>query len=457
MNILSPFDFSVIGSIELDSAAEVEEKIILGKKLSQNFPQGLPTHERIAILERVVAIMKSRTEELAILATNEGGKPIQDSIVEVHRAINGVELAIEYISQNHNKEIPMGLTPSSQNRKAFTHQEPIGLVVAISAFNHPVNLIVHQVVTAFAAGCPVIVKPDMRTPLSCLKMISILSEAGVPKNWCQIVLCEHDLAEKLATDPRVNFLNFIGSAKIGWYLRSKIAPGTRCALEHGGLAPVIVEADADFETMITSLTKGAFYHAGQVCVSTQRIYVHQSILKKFCDELKKSAEKLNVGNPLLKETEVGPIISTQELNRIHDWVTLAIEEGAELICGGKQISESCYAPTILLNPSEKSFISTKEIFGPVVAIYTYTETASAIASANATVYHFQAAVFTKDRERAFEISNQLNASAVMINDHTAFRVDWMPFTGRDQSGLGTGGIKYTIEDYLLEKMIVIKE
>jgi len=209
--------------------------------------------------------------------------------------------------------------------------------------------------------------------------------------------------------------------------------------------------------MITSLTKGAFYHAGQVCVSTQRIYVHQSILKKFCDELKKSAEKLNVGNPLLKETEVGPIISTQELNRIHDWVTLAIEEGAELICGGKQISESCYAPTILLNPSEKSFISTKEIFGPVVAIYTYTETASAIASANANVYHFQAAVFTKDRERAFEISNQLNASAVMINDHTAFRVDWMPFTGRDQSGLGTGGIKYTIEDYLLEKMIVIKE
>ena len=457
MNILSPFNFSIVGSVELDSAKQVEDKLIQGKKLSREFPQGLPKQERIAILERVVAIMKSRTEELAILATNEGGKPIQDSLVEIHRAINGVELAKEYISQNHNKEIPMGLTPSSHNRKAFTHQEPIGLVVAISAFNHPVNLIVHQVVTAFAAGCPVIVKPDLRTPLSCLKMISIIEEAGVPKNWCQVVLCEHELSEKLATDLRVNFLNFIGSAKVGWYLRSKIAAGTRCALEHGGLAPVIVEVDADFETMITSLTKGAFYHAGQVCVSTQRIYVHQSILKKFCDELKKSAEKLNVGNPLLKETEVGPIISTQELNRIHDWVTLAIEEGAELICGGKQISESCYAPTILLNPSEKSFISTKEIFGPVVAIYTYTETASAIASANATVYHFQAAVFTKDRERAFEISNQLNASAVMINDHTAFRVDWMPFTGRDQSGLGTGGIKYTIEDYLLEKMIVIKE
>lgn len=456
MNILSPFDFSVVGSVELDSASQVEEKLIQGKKLSQDFPNGLPKHERIVILNRVVELMNSQVDELAILATREGGKPIQDSLVEIHRAINGVELAIEYISQNHSKEIPMGLNPSSQNRKAFTHQEPIGLVVAISAFNHPVNLIVHQVVTAFSAGCPVIVKPDLRTPLSCIKLISILEEAGVPKNWCQVCLCENNLAEKLATDPRVNFLNFIGSAKIGWFLRSKIAPGTRCALEHGGLAPVIVEADADFEIMIPALTKGAFYHAGQVCVSTQRIYVHESIVKKFGDELKKSAEKLKVGDPLLKETEVGPIISKQELNRIHEWVTLAIKEGAELICGGLQVSESCYAPTILLNPSEKSFISTKEIFGPVVAIYSFTETASAIASANNTEYHFQASVFTKNQERALEISNQLNASTVMINDHTAFRVDWMPFGGRDQSGLGTGGIKYSIEDYLQEKMIVIK-
>lgn len=456
MNILSPFDFSVVGSVELDSAEQVEEKLVRGKKLSKDFPKGLPIPQRITILGNVVDLMKNNIGELALLATREGGKPIQDSLVEINRAIKGVELSIEYISQNHSKEIPMGLTPSSQNRTAYTIQEPVGLVVAISAFNHPVNLIVHQVVTAFAAGCPVIVKPDSRTPLSCMKLISILEEAGVPKNWCQVCLCETHLAEKLATDSRVNFLNFIGSAKIGWYLRSKIAAGTRCALEHGGLAPVIVEADADFETMIPSLTKGAFYHAGQVCVSTQRIYVHESIVKKFCDELKKPSEKLKVGDPLLRETEVGPIISKQELNRIHEWVTSAIKEGAELICGGKQVSESCYAPTILLNPSHNSFISTKEIFGPVVSIYSFTETHRAIESANNTEYHFQAAVFTKDIEKAKEISNQLNASAVMINDHTAFRVDWMPFAGRDQSGLGTGGIKYSIEDYLQEKMIVVK-
>jgi len=352
MTIFSPYDQSVVGTIELDTASDIEAKLVRGKKLSKDFPQGIPKHDRIIILDRVIEQMKFQIEEFTILAASEGGKPYKDSKIEINRAINGVELAKEYISQNHGTEIPMGLTPSSQNRKAFTQQEPIGLVVAISAFNHPVNLIVHQVVTAFAAGCPVIVKPDLRTPLSCIKLLSVLSDAGVPEGWCQIALCENNLAEKLAIDERVNFLNFIGSAKIGWYLRSKIAPGTRCALEHGGLAPVIVEADANFDKMIPALTIGSFYHAGQVCVSTQRIYVHESICKKFCDELKKAAENLKVGNPLLENTDVGPVISKKEIDRIHEWVTQAINEGAQLICGGNQISDSCYPPTILLNPAD---------------------------------------------------------------------------------------------------------
>lgn len=456
MNILSPFDQSIVGSVELENENSLEQKIQLGKNLSGQFPQGLPKKDRIKILSRLIELMKTQIEELAILAASEGGKPIADSHVEILRAINGVELSRDYIDQISGTEIPMNLNTASQNRTAYTLKEPIGLVVAISAFNHPMNLIVHQVVTAFAAGCPVIVKPDLRTPLSCLRLLELMSKAGVPSGWCQSFICENDLAEKLACDSRVNFMSFIGSAKIGWYLRSKLSPGTRCALEHGGLAPVIVEADADFTSMIPALTKGSFYHAGQVCVSTQRIYVHESIVEEFCVDLKIAAEKMKVGSQLLDDTEVGPIISKQELMRIDQWVREAIQEGATLLTGGETYSESCYKPTILLNPSPKSKISTYEIFGPVVAIYTYQNLNEAIQKANDTVYHFQASVFTKNKERALEISNQLNASAVMINDHTAFRVDWMPFAGRDQSGLGVGGIKYAIDDMLQDKLIVVK-
>jgi acyl-CoA reductase-like NAD-dependent aldehyde dehydrogenase len=456
MNILSPFDQSKVGSIELENEIQLEQKIQCGKNLSAKFPQGLPKKDRIEILSRLIDLMKKQIEKLAVLAASEGGKPIADSRVEVLRAINGVELSRDYIEQISGTEIPMNLNAASQNRSAYTLKEPIGLVVAISAFNHPLNLIVHQVVTAFAAGCPVIVKPDLRTPLSCLRLLELMTEAGVPNGWCQSFICENQLAEKLACDSRVNFMSFIGSAKIGWYLRSKLSPGTRCALEHGGLAPVIVDADADFTAMIPALAKGSFYHAGQVCVSTQRIYVHQSIVEKFCAELKIVAEKMKVGNQLLEETEVGPIISKQEIQRIDQWVKEAIEEGAALITGGETILESCYKPTILLNPSEKSKISTHEIFGPVVAIYTYQNVDEAIQKANNTVYHFQASVFSKNTTNALEIANQLNASAVMINDHTAFRVDWMPFAGRDQSGLGVGGIKYSIQDLLQDKLIVMK-
>jgi acyl-CoA reductase-like NAD-dependent aldehyde dehydrogenase len=456
MEILSPFDHSIVGSVELENENSLEQKIQLGKNLSRQFPQGLPKKDRIQILSRLIELMKTQSEELAALAASEGGKPITDSRIEVLRAINGVELAKDYIDQISGTEIPMNLNAASQNRTAYTLKEPIGLVAAISAFNHPLNLIIHQVVTAFAAGCPVIVKPDLRTPLSCLRLLELLSEAGVPSGWCQSFICENQLAEKLACDSRVNFMSFIGSAKIGWYLRSKLAAGTRCAIEHGGLAPVIVEADADFSMMIPALAKGSFYHAGQVCVSTQRIYVHESIFEKFCGELKIAAEKMKVGNQLSDETEIGPIISKQELKRIDQWVHEAIQEGATLLTGGEQCLESCYKPTILLNPSDKSKISTHEIFGPVVAIYSYQNIEDAIQKANNTVYHFQAAVFSQNESRALEIANKLNASAVMINDHTAFRVDWMPFAGRDQSGLGVGGIKYAIEDMLQDKLIVIK-
>ena len=456
LKVFCPFDNTLIKEIPFNTALEVENALYQANNLYNQHPHGLPAYQRIEILEKLVVLITKQQEEIVKLATQEGGKPYQDSKVEILRAINGVKLAAQAISQLHGEQIPMGLTPSSENRLAFTTKEPIGVVVAISAFNHPFNLIVHQVATAVAAGCPVIVKPALTTPLSCIKFINLLEEAGLPENWAQVLICEDGLAEKLATDKRVAYLTFIGSAKVGWHLRSKIAAGTRIALEHGGVAPVIVEEDTNFKELIPAIVKGGFYHAGQVCVSVQRVFVHQKILNEVADKLVAEAKKLIVGNPLNEQTQVGPLILSKEVDRIETWISEAVSEGAKLLCGGKRISETCFEPTILLNPNKNSLVSTQEIFGPVICLYTYSVVEDAIKQANALPFAFQAAVFTKNIDKAFAITKQLNAAAVMINDHTAFRVDWMPFGGRKESGIGVGGIQYTINEMLQDKLVVMR-
>lgn len=456
LKVYSPYDNSLIQELSLKNALDVENALTIASQLHQQHPHGLPAYQRIDILEKLAVLISGRLEELTKLATQEGGKPYQDSRVEILRAINGVKIAAQTVSQLHGEQIPMGLTPASENRIAFTTKEPIGVVVAISAFNHPFNLIVHQVATAVAAGCPVIVKPALTTPLSCIEFIHLLKEAGLPEHWAQVMICEDVLAEKLVTDSRVAYLTFIGSAKVGWYLRSKIAPGTRIALEHGGVAPVIVEEDADLNELIPSIIKGGFYHAGQVCVSVQRVFVHESILAEVAEQLVNESKKLIVGNPLYEKTQVGPLILPKEVDRVEAWVNEAVNEGAGLICGGKRISATCFEPTILLNPDKKSLVSTQEIFGPLICLYGYTETKETIAQANALPFAFQAAVFTKNIDKAFAITKQLNAAAVIVNDHTAFRVDWMPFGGRNVSGIGVGGIQYTINEMLQDKLVVIK-
>ncbi len=456
LKVLSPYDQSLIKEIPLAGKDDIEKALTNAFDLFQDQSKWIPAHERIAVLERTAEIMKSRIEELTKIAAQEGGKPYTDSKVEVLRAINGVKLAAEHIGQIKGEQIPMGLTKASGNRIAFTTREPIGVVVAVSAFNHPLNLTVHQTVTAIATGCPVIIKPASTTPLSCLSFAEILKEAGLPEGWCQVTVCRNDVAEKLVTDERVNYFSFIGSAKIGWYLRSKLSPGTRCALEHGGAAPVIVDKDADFNEMLPSLLKGGFYHAGQVCVSVQRVFVHESICESFADQFADMASKLIVGDQADEKTEVGPLIQPMEVDRVEEWVNEAVDGGAKLLCGGKRISDTCYEPTVLLNPPANAKVSTLEIFGPVVCIYSYSDRNKAIKIANSLDVHFQAAVFTKNLDVALDTVKKLNATAVMVNDHTAFRVDWMPFGGRDASGIGMGGIQYTMHEMTREKLMVIK-
>ena len=457
LKVNSPFDGHLIKEIPVIDYEQGDKMLEKAYRIFNNRKSWLPKYKRIEILEKTAQIMSERIEELTKIAAEEGGKPYKDSKIEVLRAVNGVKLAIEHIGQMKGSEIPMGMTPASEGRLAFTVREPIGVVFSVSAFNHPLNLIVHQTVPAIAVGAPVIIKPASSTPLSCINFVNILYEAGLPEEYCQVVVCKSSVAEKLVTDKRVNFMSFIGSAKIGWYLASKLSSGTRYALEHGGVAPVIVEADADLDAAIPGLIKGGFYHAGQVCVSVQKIFVHRSIIKEFTDKFVSGVKKLKTGNPLDKDTDVGPIIVKEELDRVENWVNEAKEKGGKILCGGNRISEKIYEPTVILNPPEDVKVSKEEVFGPVVCIYEYNTVDEAIQSANSLPFAFQSAVYTKNIDTALKCSEELKASSVMINDHTAFRVDWMPFGGWDDSGIGVGGIPYSMHEMTREKLTVFKK
>lgn len=457
LEVVQAFDRVPFAEIETDDAAALERKLQAAERVFKDRDGWLKPDQRIEILRKLAALMELKRDHFAMQIAREGGKPLADAIIETSRAIDGVQNAADELRNFAGREIPMGLSAATENRWAFTTKEPIGIVAAISAFNHPLNLIVHQVAPAIAVGCPVIIKPARITPLSCLDFVALVREAGLPEPWCQtFVVTDNQLAEKLATDRRVAFLSFIGSARVGWSLHAKLTPGARSALEHGGVAPAIVDRSADLGKVIEPIVKGGFYHAGQVCVSTQRIYVHRDIADDFTHKIIARVEKLRTADPTLKDAEVGPLILPREADRVAEWIEEAVRGGATLATGGKRLSRTTVQPAVLLDPTADAKISRQEIFGPVVAVYRYGDLDEAIALANSLPTAFQASIFAQDIDVAMRAADRLEASAVMINDPTAFRTDWMPFAGRKESGYGTGGIPYTMRDMTQDKMILMR-
>ena len=456
IQVVQAFDRAPVAQVPADDAASLEAKLATATRTLRDRDRWRKPHERGAVLQAAANLLQGQKEHFTKLIAQEGGKPWKDAAVEVARAIDGLRNAAEELRHHAGNEIPMGLSPASDGRWAFTTKEPIGVVAAISAFNHPLNLIVHQVAPAVAVGCPVIIKPAPATPLSCLALVGLLREAGLEEGWCQTFVTEDNaLAERLATDPRVAFLSFIGSARVGWMLRSKLPPGTRCALEHGGAAPVIVDRSADLGATIEPLVKGGYYHAGQVCVSVQRIFVHESIFGDVVERLAARVATLKVGDPLLADTDVGPLIHPREATRVASWVDEAKAAGAKVLGGGR-LSETTLAPAVVVNPAPDAKLSQLEVFGPVTCVYPFADLDQAILVANGLPYAFQASVFSRDIQPALRAARRLDASTVLVNDHTAFRTDWMPFAGRRQSGYGVGGIPFTMREMSQEKMIVLR-
>ena len=453
------FDRVKFGEVPTDDERALEDKIERARRAFEARDAWLKPHERAAILLRMSQLVAERREALRDLIAREGGKPFADAAVEVTRAIDGLRNAAEELRNFGGREIPMGLTPASDGRWAFTIREPIGIVAAISAFNHPLNLIVHQVAPAIAVGCPVIIKPASSTPLCCLEFVKLAHAAGLPEAWCQSYVPPNSAgAEKLASDPRVAFLSFIGSGNVGWYLRTKIAPGTRCALEHGGAAPLIIDRDVDLDAIIEPIVKGGYYHAGQVCVSVQRIFAHADIHDAFVDRLAKRVAALRVGDPLGPETEVGPLISAQgsgarcELGRGGDAHRRAGKRSAGVAWARRRISRRCFSslPRTRRSPATRSS-------GRLPACGRSPSSTRRSPRANAVPFAFQASVFTAKLDVALRVADRIDAASVMVNDHTAFRTDWMPFAGRKHSGYGIGGIGWTMHELTQHKMIVFRK
>ncbi len=454
-SVYSPYDMAEIAKVEVADEKAIEQALQNSMISYEEVMFNMPSHKRVEILRKVANQIKKNHEDLSITIAKEGGKPINDARAEVTRAINTVETCAQVALEIHGEQINMDRTEKGENHIAYTTKQSLGPVLAISAFNHPVNLIAHQVATAFAAGNTVVIKPATTTPISAHKIVSYFINAGLDERVISLLNVSGSKMEKVVTDKRIKFITFIGSSKVGWEIRKKANNGVRMAFEHGGTAVCTIDKNADLDKAIPKVVKSAFYHAGQVCVSTQNLFVHEYIYNEVLNRLKDEVSKLKTGDPTDSNTDVGPLIQESEVNRVKDWIDEAFKNGAEIISGGKIKGNQCIEPTLLVNVNQEMKIFQEEVFGPVLNIIKYKDIDEPISSINSNKYCFQDSIFTQDIDIAMYYAKNIRTKAVMINEGTAFRVDWMPFGGTMDSGLGFGGVKYSVEDMMEEKLIMI--
>ncbi len=457
IEVTSPYTGAIVGSVEGATPEILEHAFATAKKAHKEITSALPAFKRAEILEKTADLVEANLADYAMTIALEGGKPLADAEIETLRAVNTLRLSAEAALSLEGELPVMDRSAAGAKKTSFIIREPIGVISSISAFNHPLNLSAHLVGPSLAPGNSVVLKPASDTPLCSMKLGQHFLEAGLPQEALSIVNCDPPLAEQCATDPRINFLNFIGSDRVGWSLRSKLPIGARIMLEHGGSSPAIVEPDTNLEKTASSCVKGGYYHAGQVCVSLQRLFIHEKIYDEFLTLFVEKVKALNVGDPTLPKTEVGPLIRKSSVDKTAEWVDEALKLGAKALCGAESLENNCYAPTVLTGVKAPMKIHDQEIFGPVVVAYKYSDLDKILAEANNSPYAFQSSIFTQDIDRALYAANELDATAVMINDHPAFRVDWMPFGGRKASGVGMGGVRYAAEEMSQLKIINIQK
>jgi acyl-CoA reductase-like NAD-dependent aldehyde dehydrogenase len=450
----SPYDDKALAQVQWAGEEQVEAAL---QSAAEAFKMGQSskTYQRSQWLERIRDGLAKRHDEMTETISEEAGKPISVTRIEVDRGISTFDLASKLAMTHSEEHYPLDIIKYGENRHCLTKRFPIGPVLAITPYNWPLNLGAHKLAPALAVGCPVIMRPASQTPCSSLLLAEIAAEVGLPPGMFNVVPCPVPLAEKMALDDRIKMISFTGSPEVGWALKQK-AYQKRVALELGGNAACILEPDTDLDIAIPRLAVGCFAYAGQVCISVQRILVHEAIREEFDQRmLSHLATEFKVGNPREEDTVCGPLIDTGSADKVMAWIEEAQSEGARVMCGGKRRTNNIIEPTLLDNIKHTMRVSCQEVFGPVATVETYRDYDQALSVANDSDFGINCGVFTDNTQKAFKAFEVLDVGCVVINDYPTFRIDRMPYGGVKQSGYGREGVQYTMEEMTEIKGLVL--
>jgi glyceraldehyde-3-phosphate dehydrogenase (NADP+) len=453
IDVTNPYDGSVIDTVPKATPADVDRALATLVRGAQKM-RAMPAYDRSLLLRRAAEIMKRREDELARTISREEGKILAEGRLEASRSRETIEVSAEEARRIVGEMVPLDAAPGAAGRIGFTLRVPCGIVAAITPFNFPLNLVCHKVGPALAAGNAVIIKPASDTPLSALKLVEILLEAGTPP---EAVACLTGsgavLGDALSGDRRVRKISFTGSYEIGEHI-CKMAGVKRVTMELGSNSPVIVMDDADLERAAEAITAAGFANAGQVCISAQRILTSKKIGPEFLDVLKPKVEAIKLGDPLAEGTKMGPLVREADAARVQSWIEEAVAGGAKLVTGGGR-KGALHEPTILDQVHPEMRVSKDELFGPAVALTPFHDIDEAIRLANDTRYGLSAAIFTRDLDRAMKFAREVDSGNLHVNWSTQWRADLMPYGGLKDSGLGKEGPKYAIREMTEEKMVVL--
>jgi acyl-CoA reductase-like NAD-dependent aldehyde dehydrogenase len=436
-----------------NATPEQYEEAVRAAEAAFELTRKLPAYERGQILRDISAGIKSRREELARLIALEAGKPIRDALVEVDRASVVFRLGAEEAERIGGELIPLDIMPSSKGRTGIIRRFPIGPIAGISPFNFPLNLAAHKVAPAIASGNPIVLKPPSKDPLTMLAIAEIIDHAGLPDGAVSILPMTRTLGDRMVEDDRFKLLTFTGSPSVGWRMKAR-AGKKKVVLELGGNAGVIVDKSADLDWAVKRILVGAFAYAGQVCISVQRMYVHEEVWDDFMGRFVEAAGRLQVGDPLDPKTDLGPMVDDAAASRTQRWVDEAVAAGAKVLLGGKA-DGTYFPPTVLTDAPVACQVCSNEAFAPLVVAFPFSDFGEAVRSVNDSAFGLQCGVFTNDLTNAWHGFEELVVGGVVVNDIPTYRIDHMPYGGVKDSGLGREGLRYSIEDMTEPRILVL--
>ncbi len=452
IEVQNPFRQESFAYTWLAGKEELERAINAAQKVEKQMRE-LPSYQRYEVLLQIAAGLREQLYDFAELLSKESGKPMRYAKGEILRAIQTFTVAAEEAKRLPGEVISLDWTTAGTGKEGIVRYFPVGPVAGISPFNFPMNLAVHKIAPAIAAGCPIVLKPSTNTPLSTLALAKLINETSLPKGAVSILPMTRSTGNQLVTDDRFKLLSFTGSPHVGWMMKAQ-AGRKKVLLELGGNAGMVVTPTADLELAVQKALVGGFAYSGQVCIHAQRIYVAREIFDDFASRFIEKVKKLKVGDPIDESTEISAMIDENNVIRVENWVKEAVEDGAKILCGGKR-QGTYFEPTVLSDTKPKMKVCALEVFGPVVTLEPYSDFESVIAEVNDSEFGLQAGVFTNRIDEMNYAFNNLDVGGVIINDSPIFRVDHMPYGGIKDSGQGREGLKYAIHE-MMEPRILVK-